>query len=64
VAHSVSGWATNSEGELNVTRGFEIYDITSRKVLGWADNKGEADRKFVELEKKYPKRKLWLRIAR
>jgi hypothetical protein len=43
---------------------FEVYDLTSERILEQIKgNKGEADRRFVELKKEYPKKKLWLRMT-
>lgn len=45
---------------------FVIIDLTSDKILETikSEGKGEADRKLVELQKKYPEKKLWLKMAR
>lgn len=42
---------------------FEIVDLVSGEVLAKVVGKGEADRKFVEIQKKLPKRRLHLRFA-
>lgn len=45
---------------------FVIIDLISDKILETikSKGKGEADRKFVELQRKYPEKKLWLKMAR
>lgn len=42
---------------------FEIRDLISNKTLDVVEGKGNADRRFVELQKEYPKRKLHLMMA-
>jgi hypothetical protein len=41
---------------------FKIVDLVSKRILGFATSKGEADREFVRLQKEHPTRKLWLKM--
>jgi len=43
---------------------FEIIDLVSRETLDVIKGtKNDADIRFTELKEKYPKRKLWLKLA-
>lgn len=42
---------------------FDIVDITTNEILATVEGKGLADIRFVELQKKNPNRKLWLKMA-
>lgn len=42
---------------------FNIVDATSNKIYDTVADKGAADRRFLELQAEYPKRKLWIKMA-
>ena len=42
---------------------FEIVDLSNSRVLETVEEKGAADRRFVELQKEHPKKKLWLKMV-
>jgi hypothetical protein len=41
---------------------FNVYDLVSGKIYATAENKGEADRKFVEVQRKHPDRKIHIKM--
>jgi hypothetical protein len=41
---------------------WQIKDLVSGKVYDTVEGKGAADRRFVEVQKEHPNRKLWLKM--